>query len=343
MTGPSAPRVRAVVVTWNGADLLRESLPSLLAQDVADGELDVLVVDNGSSDGTREMLAAEFPTVRVVASPENLGFAGGAALGLRDLDAEYAVLLNNDARFEPDAVRKLVEVADAEPTVGAVTARILLTEPDSLGRTLINSTGNVVRPDGAGGDRDWLAVDGTVDPDPDVFGFCGGAALLRAAALRDVGSFDPWLFLYYEDTDLSWRLRAHGWAVRYCAASVAHHRHAASSDTTSPLFRYYNTRNSLVVLGRHAPLAVVARSSARQVAAAVVHSLRRSERPAVTAARRRAVLDAVRRAPTTLRERRHLWRGAARARAQVFRTASARGARSEAPPPPASVQNQEIT
>ncbi|WP_435736712.1 glycosyltransferase family 2 protein [Cellulosimicrobium sp. PMB13] len=335
MSAPATtPRVRAVVVTWNGAELLRESLPSLLAQDLADGELDVLVVDNGSSDGTPAMLAAEFPTVRVVASPENLGFAGGAELGLRDLDAEYAVLLNNDARFEPDAVRRMVEVADAEPAVGAVTARILLTEPDTLGRTLVNSTGNVVRPDGAGGDRDWLAVDGTIDPDPDVFGFCGGAALLRAAALRHVGSFDPWLFLYYEDTDLSWRLRARGWTVRYCATAVAHHHHAASSDAASPLFRYYNTRNSLVVLGRHAPPAVVVRSTVRQVAAAVVHSVRRSERPAVTAARRRAVVDAVRRAPTTWRERRSLWRGARRTRAEVFRVATAQGARPTAPRPP---------
>lgn len=334
MSAPVAPRVRAVVVTWNGADLLRESLPSLLDQDLADGELDVVVVDNGSSDGTLAMLAAEFPTVRVVASQVNLGFAGGAELGLRDLDAEYAVLLNNDARFEPDAVRQMVAVADAEPAVGAVTARILLVEHDALGRTVVNSTGNVVGPDGAGGDRDWLAVDGTIDPDPEVFGFCGGAALLRAAALREVGSFDPWLFLYYEDTDLSWRLRARGWTVRYCATAVAHHRHAASSDATSPLFRYYNTRNSLVVLARHAPPVVVARSTVRQVAAAVVHSVRRSERSAVTAARRRAVVDAVRRAPTTWRERRSLWRGARRTRAEVFRVATAQGARPTAPRPP---------
>ncbi len=316
------PRVRAVVVSWNGKHLLEESLDSLLAQDLPEGTLDVVVVDNASTDGTAQLLAERFPSVRVVETPTNLGFAGGVVAGMQDLDVDYVVLLNNDARYEPDAVRRLVETAESAPSAAAVTARILLTEPDARGRVLLNSTGNVLTYAGTAGDRDWLVPDGDARPDREVFGFCGGAALLRTSALRDVGSFDPTLFLYYEDTDLSWRFRARGWSVLYCPDAVAHHRHAASSGTSSPLFRYYNTRNSLIVFGRHAPVAVVARSAARQSLGALLHLVRRTEPGPVVRARFRALRDAARRAPRTLRERRRLWAGSPRSRRDVFRAGS---------------------
>jgi GT2 family glycosyltransferase len=303
-----APTVRAVVVTWNGAHLLPLSLGSLAAQ-VSRARLDVVVVDNGSQDGTDDLLARDFPAVRVLRSERNLGFAGGAALGTADLDTDYVLLLNNDARLLPDALDAMLDVAEADERVGAVTAKVLLDEPGD-GPRRVNSTGNVVTRAGAGMDRDWLVQEGEESTDPDVFGFCGAAALLRRSALDEVGTFDPWLFLYYEDTDLSWRLRAAGWLVRYAPAAVALHRHAASSDTASPLFRYHNTRNSLVVLGRYAPASVVAASAARQCAGWLRAVLRAPADP-VTRARGRGLRDAAVRLPRTLRERRGLWSGAA--------------------------------
>lgn len=314
--------VRAVVVTWNGADLLPSCLSSLAAQRL-DGELEVVVVDNGSTDGTTELLARDFPDVRVLRSAENLGFAGGAELGLRGLDADFALLLNNDATLEPDGVARLVTAAVSHPRSGAITARVLLDggtdDGTGGGPVLVNSTGLEVTTEGAGQDRDWLAPLGTESRSPDVFGFCGAAALLRRTALEEVGSFDPELFLYYEDTDLSWRLRAAGWSVRHEPAAVAHHRHAASSDAGSPLFRYYNTRNSLVVAGRHAPHRVVLRSWARQSAGLVLAFLRRGPRDPLVRARGRGLAHALRRLPRTLRERRELWRDAAVTRGEVAR------------------------
>lgn len=303
MTGTREVLVRAVVVSWNGAHLLPACLDSLLAQDLAPGAMEVVVVDNASVDGTLELLSRAYPQVRVVVSDVNLGFAGGVALGLAGLDARYALLLNNDATMEPDAVRRLVEHLDvpAHARVGAATAQILLTEPDDDGRTLVNSTGNVLTRTGAATDRDWLAAAEALEAEQDVFGFCGGAALLRARALDEVGSFDPGLFLYYEDTDLSWRLRAAGWDIHYVPGAVAHHQHAASSDAASPLFRYYNTRNSLIVFTRHAPLLVVVKSFARQVLAWVRYAAGRGEPAPLLNARRRALGDYVRRLPTTLR------------------------------------------
>lgn len=309
-------RVRAVVVTWQGAHLLPRCLDSLLAQDLADGELEVVVVDNASTDGTAELLAERYPGVRTLRLDSNVGFAGGMAAATADLlgpDAdehpEFVALLNNDAWFEPHAVRAMVEAADAArragERVGAVTATVLLAEPDDRGRVLVNSTGNVLTRWGAAADRDFGVPLDDVRPGRDVFGFNGGAALLRTQALRDAGGFDAGLFLYYEDTDLSFRMRERGWTVVHEPAAVAHHRHMASTDGgSSPLFRYYNTRNSLVVLTRHAPWTLVLRSVVRQVAGAVRHTVLRTEDRALVGARWRALRDFARAAPGAVLSRR---------------------------------------
>ncbi|NTW38583.1 MAG: glycosyltransferase family 2 protein [Cellulomonadaceae bacterium] len=315
------PSVRVVVVTWQGAHLLPSCLESLRAQTVH--ALEIVVVDNASTDGTQALLAARFPDVRVIRSQRNLGFAGGVALGMEGFPGDYVVLLNNDATFAPDAVEQLLRVAEQPEArdIAAVTAKILLAGPDGApehpGR--VNSTGNTVRCNGSGADRDWLAAEGTESTDLDVFGFCGGAALLRAKALRQVGGFDPSLFLYYEDTDLSWRMRAAGWGVRYAPEAVAAHRHASSTGVNSPTFRYYNTRNSLIVFTRHAPVAVVLTSVTRQCLGLLRSALRSGPLAPTTRARARALRDWARRLPTTLRERRSLWASARVSRTQVAR------------------------
>jgi N-acetylglucosaminyl-diphospho-decaprenol L-rhamnosyltransferase len=351
-TSAGHPRVRVVVVSWNGAHLLPSCLDSLLAQTVAT-DLEVVVVDNASEDGTGAMLSDRYPGVEVVHSESNLGFAGGADLGLAGFKGPFVALLNNDATFAPDAIERMVSVMEhpGNERVGAVTAKILLagsyrvepglneadapkgsfrrndgwlvpTDSDSPGAIrVVNSTGNLVTRRGTGTDRDWLRAEGEESRDADVFGFCGGAALLRQTALDKVGGLDRELFLYYEDTDLSWRLRAGGWTVRYCESSTASHLHAASSDSSSPLFRYHNTRNSLIVFARHAPVVVVARSFVRQLAGWALVYLRRSEPRSVTRARLQGLTAFIRRLPRTLRERRS-WRTASVSRAKVARLLS---------------------
>lgn len=344
---PTRPKVRAVVVTWQAVDLIAECLDSLVTQDVPGYDLEVVVVDNASTDGTMELLENEYPEVRVIRSEINVGFAGGVALGTAGFEGDVVVLLNNDAVFDDGAVALLVKelARPGNERVAAATAKILLTgryrtsvlahevpppvtapwlltSPlDPAGVTLVNSTGNLVRRDGSGADRDWLAPLGTESTDPRVFGFCGGAAALRWSAAASVGGFDASLFLYYEDTDLSWRLRAHGWTVRYVADAIARHRHAASSGAESPLFRYFNTRNSLVVVTRHGPWSMVAVSYARQTAG-WLRSIRTagwSAQP--TRARGRALRDALAHAPGTLRERRRLWSAAPLSRRAALRAA----------------------
>lgn len=336
-------RVRALVVTWQAAALLPPCLDSLLAQEVPEAEVELVVLDNGSTDGTRELLARDYPGVRVIEAGTNLGFAGGVERGLRDFDGDVAVLLNNDARMLPGALAALVDPLRDPGNLAATTARIMLAgryrrtahpvpdspdgrspwQPAADGIRLLNSTGNVVAADGSGRDRDWLTPADAEHADPEVFGFCGGAAALSWPAVRSVGGIDAGLFLYYEDTDLSWKLRAAGYDIRYVRAAEVEHLHSASSGTASPLFRYQNTRNSLTVVTRHAPAGMVLTSWLRQLAGLARCAVRGPR--AELAPRARGLRDALLRLPRTLGERRRIWSGARRDRRAALSPARTAG------------------
>jgi GT2 family glycosyltransferase len=172
---------------------------------------------------------------------------------------------------------------------------------------LLNSTGNEVTTSGNGRDRDWLAPADGPAAAAEVFGFNGGCAALSRAALEDVGLFDESLFMYYEDTDLSWRLSRRGWVVRHVPDAVAVHDHAASSGTSSPFFLDHNERNRLFVAVAHAPWPVVLRAMARTVTRVVVGPDRRR--------RARALGAVARRLPRALRRRKQVDRSASVPRA----------------------------
>lgn len=256
-----ADDITVVVVTWQGRDLARSALQSLAAQTQPHR---VLVVDNASTDGTTDMLHSDFPGVELLALERNTGFAGGVAAALGRVDSRYFALLNNDARADPHWLENSLALLE-KPQVAAVSAKMLLAErrsPD--GTPLINNAGVVLLSTGYGADRGLGAPDGEEYAVPArVFGFSGGAAVLRTLAVRAVGGFDPAYFMYYEDTDLSWRLRLAGWEIAYCPDAVVHHRHAASSDPDSEMFAFHNERNRLLTLLRDAPLGYAAAKIAR--------------------------------------------------------------------------------
>jgi GT2 family glycosyltransferase len=246
MEGPgrrleASSRVTVMVVTWQGADLLPSCLDSLRKQTLPH---EVVVVDNASTDGTVALLADRFPDVRVVCNPVNRGFAGGVADGLEVVNTPYVALLNNDAVAEPEWLARLVDVLEAHPEAAAVTSRMLLAD---VAPPTMNNAGVILRPDGYGADRGLGEPPPVYDTPGEVFGFSGGAALLRTEAIHAVGGFPRPFFLYYEDTDTSWRLHQAGWSIRYEPSAVVHHRHAATSDTTSAAFAYWNERNRLLM------------------------------------------------------------------------------------------------
>ena len=196
---------------------------------------------------------------------------------------------------------------------------MLLAEPVG-GRTVVNSTGNQVRADGYGQDRGWLVPDAEHHPEPDVFGFCGAAAALRTAALAEVGLFDEDFFLYYEDSDLSWRLRRAGWRVRYCADAVARHHHSASTVEGSPRFRFHNERNRLLMLAKNATWKRAAYWWGRYLLTTGSVALRRRQPATITTTRIRAFASALVLLPRMLAKRRRIAATATASAAEVERT-----------------------
>lgn len=159
--------------------------------------------------------------------------------------------------------------AQTEPTTGAAHSTgsaqlrgldggIWVSDPSGV--ELINSTGNVVDACGNGHDRSWLAPAKQEHDSPEVFGICGGACAISARAWRQLGGMRQDLFMYYEDTDFSYRLRRAGYRVQYVRQAQARHAHAASSDSASAAFTTWNTRNRLRVATRYAPASVAARA-----------------------------------------------------------------------------------
>jgi len=293
------PEVAVVIVDWNEPDVTLEAVQSVIDQPGAPST-EIVVVDNGSDATSTGHPAADIPGVRVVRLAENLGFAGGANAGIAATTGDTIVLLNNDARLEPGALAALVAPL-ADPRVGAATALILL---DATSPQLVNSTGGEVTRSGNGRDRDWalplVDLERASGPAP---AFSGGAVALRRAAVVDAGGpFDERLFMYYEDTELSWRMRRRGWEIRYAPDALVHHRHAHSSNAGSDFFLRLNERNRLRFAIVHGTGGVIVRAHLRSIAGVGTRLVRRDARGA--ARRLGALGHAIAHLPELLRSRR---------------------------------------
>ena len=178
----------------------------------------VLVVDNGSSDGSPDHVRSHHPGVRVIELGRNTGFAG-AANGAAALDTEVVALVNTDVRLEPDWIERACAALEREPRAASVATKML----DLADPSLVYDAGDVLRRDGACEQRGRFARDdGRFDHPGEVFGACAGAALYRRAAALGVGGFDERFFLYLEDADLALRLRLAGWTCVYEPAVALH-------------------------------------------------------------------------------------------------------------------------
>lgn len=375
------PRVRAVVLNYNGGRHVLDCVAALRRTDWPAEDLEIVVVDNASSDGSDGELRRRFPDVEIRPTGANLGFPANN-VALRDRDGiDYLALVNNDAFVEPGWLRPLVAALEADEGLGAACPRIVFADrfldlqvesptfrpgtgdgrdlgvrlsgvevdeedvwrdtqrvegfwgiehgageevqfewsrdratvrvPMPEGATapvrlrlaaeadkavtlrsgglevdvavgpvprwvdapvagepydVVNNVGSVLVEGGYGADRGYLQRDeGQFDEPAEVFAWCGGGVLLRAAYLDAVGLFDERFFLYYEDTDLAWRGRSRGWRYRYEPGSRIRHIHAASSGEGSALFQHYVERNRLLMLVKNAPRALALSAIARFV------------------------------------------------------------------------------
>ncbi len=249
MTRNGECRATVVVVNYNGRRYLADCLTALERQTVPRHRYEILLIDNGSHDGSTEFVRAHFPGVRAIALSRNLGFTGANNLGFRLARGRHVVLLNNDTRVAADWLAALIAAADGE-RVGGVTARLLFRDEPGV----VNSTGLVLYRDGRGGDRHLRQPDGPATREPaEVFGGCGASLLLTRELLDDLEGFDPALFMYYEDLDLAWRARLRGWRFVYAPAAVVEHVCGGSTVPASPFLLRQIERNRTLVSLRNAP------------------------------------------------------------------------------------------
>jgi len=232
-----------VIVNWNGRDYLRTCLDSLRRQTHPDFR--VIVVDNASTDGSLEMLAASYPEVEVEALDENMGFVVGCNVGAaRAGEVDVLVMLNNDTEVEPDWLTNLCAALEAHPEAGAAASKMLLFDR----RNVLHSAGDIMAPGFFPQNRGvWEVDEGQYDEDIWVFGPCGGAAAYRREVWEALGGFDARLFMYLEDVDLAWRMQKAGWKAVFAPdARVYHHLSATGGGRIAS---YYVGRN-LILLHR---------------------------------------------------------------------------------------------
>lgn len=236
--------VSVIVVTWNGLHVLRACVAALAEQTLPH---ELIVVDNGSRDGTAEWLTQHAPDARLVALPTNLGFAGGNNVGLRVATGTRLVLLNNDTIAAPDFLERLVAPLETDRRIGAVAGVLTFAQRPEL----VASAGIVAGRDGLHRDRWVLKPVAELSTGPiEVFGASGGAVCYRRAALDEVGLLDENYFAYLEDADLAWRLRLRGWRCVLAPDALVRHIYSATGVQGSPFKQRLLARNRLRLLLR---------------------------------------------------------------------------------------------
>jgi GT2 family glycosyltransferase len=285
----ASPAVSVVVLSWNGREDTLACLGSLAS--VTHHPLSVICVDNGSTDGSPEAVAAAFPAVRLLRLPRNAGFAGGMNAGIREAlesGADHVLTLNNDTLVDPGFVEPLAAATGAG--VAAACAQVLFADPPDrvwyAGARFRPRRGYQGRHLHYG--RPPLAP--TLPP-YETDRACAGAMLVPRPVLERVGLFDESLFAYGEDVDWSLRARRAGLRVLVVPASVVRHKvSAASGGEGSPATVYYDLRNGLTVAERHAPLGRIG-TLYRRAEAVAAHAAQAVLFSRARASARRAVRD----------------------------------------------------
>jgi len=287
-----------VIPNWNGKQHLDVCLDALRRQTYP--ALEILLVDNASSDGSREFVAERYPEVRVIALPENRGFTGACNAGLEAATGDYLCLLNNDTEVVAEWVAEVVACFERHPEAGAVASRMMLFDR----RDHFHTAGDLYSVDGLPANRGvWQRDTGQFDDEVEVWSACGGSSAYRRTALDQVGRLDDGFFFSCEDVDLGWRLQLAGWRCFYAPRAVVYHKLKASGGETAS---FYDGRNFIYIIVKDYPRdlwrkhgGAVLRAQLRLVGEAL-----RAWRGAAARARLRGMLIGLFAVPRLLRKRR---------------------------------------
>lgn len=241
-------KATVVIPNYNGIRYLADCLDTLSTQSTED--YSVLVVDNGSTDGSFE-LAADYPQVRTIRFEENRGFCEAVNAGIKAAESEYVILLNNDTQVKPCFVEKLIRAIEQDPKIFSVSAKMLsMTQPEKM-----DDAGDLYCALG------WAYARGKGRPAEEysvpckIFFACAGAAIYRKKVFEEIGYFDPMHFAYLEDLDIGYRARIYGYSNRYEPEAEVLHAGSGSSGSRYNEFKVsHSSANSIYVIAKNMPL-----------------------------------------------------------------------------------------
>ncbi|WP_426350483.1 glycosyltransferase [Alloiococcus sp. CFN-8] len=226
------PNISFIIVNYNGRIHLKECFNTINALNYPKDKLEIIMVDNGSTDGSIEFVRKNFPRVKILKNEKNLGFAKPNNQGARIATGEYLALINNDMRISSDWLRDMLGTLEAagDDSYACVGSKIL-----NWDGTKLDFAGGAVNFMGFGYQDDYdlpiYKANEKYKTDRDILFACGGALLIKKDVFLEVGGFDEDYFAYYEDTDLGWRLWIMGYKVRFCAKAVCYHKHNSTSKS----------------------------------------------------------------------------------------------------------------
>ena len=242
-------KVSVIIPNYNGMQYVKRCLDSLMEQTLKDWE--ILFIDNGSADGSRELVEKEYPLVRVIALPENLGFCGAVNIGIHAATAPYVVLLNNDTEAEPEFLQELYDGIRRKPRAFSGGAMMLQFHD----REKIDDAGNFYNALG------WAFALGKGKPAVDynkerkIFSACGGAAIYRKDLMEELGYFDEEHFAYLEDTDIGYRAQIAGYENWYFPKAKVYHVGSGTSGSRYNQFKIrYSSRNNIYMIYKNMPI-----------------------------------------------------------------------------------------
>ncbi len=228
-----------VIPNWNGKDSLQACIDSLLKQSL---KSNIIVVENGSTDGSLEFLQNKYPDIQLVINKKNLGFAGGVNSGIRasiERSDDFVALFNNDATADKDWLKNLVDKMNSSPKIGIAAPKILTSDGKHMDSTGdMYSNWGLAYPRGRGEQTSDKYDDST-----DIFAASGGASIYRIKMLEQIGLFDEDFFAYYEDVDISFRAQLAGWKIAYVPTSIVYHEIGGTSKTVSGFTTYQTIKN----------------------------------------------------------------------------------------------------
>ena len=241
--------VTVVVPNYNGKAFVGKCLDSLRQQHKVD--FTVILVDNGSTDGSKELVEANYPEVKVIALADNTGFCGAVNTGIRQSISKYIILLNNDTEVAPDFVTEMAKAIKRHPKAFSCAAKMLQFDQ----RDLIDDAGDFYNALGWGYALGKGKAEGSYAKERKVFSACAGAAIYRRDVLDAIGLFDEEHFAYLEDTDIGYRAQIVGYENWFTPKAKVYHVGSATSGSIYNQFKIrYSSRNNIYMIAKNMPI-----------------------------------------------------------------------------------------